>query len=114
MIQQLAGLCPELALSPPRIDREERIPKEIIEKMAEIGYRPQCPRAYGGPRADTVCKVLVVKLAKQCASTAEVIAVHTLVNDIFLARHRGASRSTSPPLWRGRSGAFALTGPGRL
>ena len=87
-IQQLARDFAQSELAPiaAKIDQEERIPKEIIEKMAEIGFTAlNVPEAYGGPELDTVCKVLVVsELAKQCASTAEVIAVHTLVNDIFL------------------------------
>ncbi|MCQ4771509.1 acyl-CoA dehydrogenase family protein, partial [Intestinimonas massiliensis] len=83
MIQQLARDFAESELAPiaAEIDREERIPKEIIEKMAEIGFTAlNVPEEYGGPGLDTVCKVLVVsELARQCASTAEVIAVHTLV-----------------------------------
>ena len=83
-IQELARSFAETELAPiaAQIDQEERIPKEIIEKMAEIGFTAlNVPEQYGGPELDTVCKVLVVsELAKKCASTAEVIAVHTLVN----------------------------------
>ena len=73
-IQQLARDFAQSELAPiaAKIDQEERIPKEIIEKMAEIGFTAlNVPEAYGGPELDTVCKVLVVsELAKQCASTA--------------------------------------------
>ena len=87
-IQQLARDLPRVSwpLSPRKLDQEERNSQgDHRENGGNRFHRPQCPRAYGGPELDTVCKVLVVsELAKQCASTAEVIAVHTLVNDIFL------------------------------
>ena len=96
-IQQLARDFAQSELAPiaAQIDQEERIPKEIIEKMAEIGFTAlNVPEAYGGPELDTMCKVLVVsELAKQCASTAEVISVHTLVNDIFLKHGTEAARA---------------------
>ena len=117
MIQQLARDFAESELAPiaAEIDREERIPKEIIEKMAEIGFTAlNVPEEYGGPELDTVCKVLVVReLAKQCASTAEVIAVHTLVNDIFLEHGSEAQKQKYlTAAVEGKIGAFALTEPG--
>ena len=115
-IQQLARDFAESELAPiaARIDQEERIPKEIIEKMAEIGFTAlNVPEAYGGPELDTVCKVLVVsELAKKCASTAEVIAVHTLVNDIFLKHGTEAQKEKYlTAAVEGKIGAFALTDP---
>ena len=116
MIQQLARDFAESELAPiaAEIDREERIPKEIIEKMAEIGFTAlNVPEEYGGPGLDTVCKVLVVsELARQCASTAEVIAVHTLVNDIFLKHGTEAQKQKYlTAAVEGKIGAFALTEP---
>ena len=117
MIQQLARDFAESELAPiaAEIDREERIPKEIIEKMAEIGFTAlNVPEKYGGPGLDTVCKVLVVsELARQCASTAEVIAVHTLVNDIFLKHGTEAQKQKYlTAAVEGKIGAFALTEAG--
>lgn len=105
----------ELAPISGTIDSEERIPKEILEKMAEIGFMAlNIPEEYGGAALDTVSKVLVVsELARQCASCAEVIAVHTLVNDIFL-KH-GTPEQKQKYLTaavEGKIGAFALTEPG--
>ena len=105
----------ELAPIAAEIDAEERIPIEILEKMAEIGFTAlNVPEEYGGPALDTVCKVMVVsELARQCASTAEVISVHTLVNDIFL-KH-GTEEQKKKYLGaavEGKIGAFALTEPG--
>ena len=117
MIQQLARdfAESELATIAAEIDQEERIPKEIIEKMAEIGFTAlNVPEEYGGPGLDTVCKVLVVsELARQCASTAEVIAVHTLVNDIFLKHGTEAQKQKYlTAAVEGKIGAFALTEAG--
>ena len=116
-IQELARSFAETELAPiaAQIDQEERIPKEIIEKMAEIGFTAlNVPEQYGGPELDTVCKVLVVsELAKKCASTAEVIAVHTLVNDIFLKHGTEAQKEKYlKAAVEGKIGAFALTEPG--
>ena len=105
----------ELAPIAAEIDQEERIPKEIIEKMAEIGFTAlNVPEEYGGPGLDTVCKVLVVsELARQCASTAEVIAVHTLVNDIFLKHGTEVQKQKYlTAAVEGKIGAFALTEAG--
>ncbi|MCC2258050.1 acyl-CoA dehydrogenase family protein, partial [Intestinimonas sp. CLA-AA-H199] len=49
-IQQLARDFAESELAPiaAQIDQEERIPKEIIAKMAEIGFTAlNVPEAYG-------------------------------------------------------------------
>lgn len=116
-IQQLAREFAQSELAPiaAQIDQEERIPKEIIEKMAEIGFTAlNVPEAYGGPELDTMCKVLVVsELAKECASTAEVIAVHTLVNDIFLKHGTDEQKEKYlSAAVAGKIGAFALTEAG--
>lgn len=105
----------ELAPIAAEIDQEERIPKEIIEKMAEIGFTAlNVPEEYGGAGLDTVCKVLVVsELARQCASTAEVIAVHTLANDIILKHGTQAQKQKYlTAAVEGKIGAFALTEAG--
>ena len=54
-IQELARSFAETELAPiaAQIDQEERIPKEIIEKMAEIGFTAlNVPEQYGGPELD--------------------------------------------------------------
>ena len=105
----------ELAPIAAQIDQEERIPAEIIEKIAEIGFTAlNIPEEYGGVGLDTVCKVLVVsELARQCASTAEVISVHTLANDIFIKHGTAAQKEKYlKAAVEGKIGAFALTEPG--
>ncbi len=117
MVQELARSFAEKELAPiaAQIDQEERIPKEIIEKMAECGFTGlNVPEQYGGAGMDTVSKVLVVsELAQKCAATAEVISVHLLVNDIFL--QHGTEEQKQKYLSAGAAGqigAFALTEPG--
>lgn len=117
MIRDLARDFAEKELAPiaAKIDQEERIPKEILEKMAEIGFTAlNIPEEYGGAGLDTVCKVLVVsELARQCASTAEVISVHTLANDIFIKHGTEAQKEKYlKAAVEGKIGAFALTEPG--
>lgn len=117
MIQELARNFAESELAPiaAQIDQEERIPREVIKKMAEIGFTGlNVPEEYGGVGLDTVCKVLVIsELAKQCASTAEVLSVHTLANAIFV-KH-GTEEQKKKYLTasvEGKIGAFALTEAG--
>ena len=117
MIRQLARDFAEAELAPiaAKIDQEEYIPETVIQKMAEIGFTAlNVPEAYGGPELDTVSKVLVVsELARACASTAEIIAVHTLVNDIFLVHGTEAQKQKYlTAAVEGKIGAFALTEPG--
>lgn len=117
MIRQLARDFAEAELAPiaAKIDQEEYIPETVIQKMAEIGFTAlNVPEAYGGPELDTVSKVLVVsELARACASTAEIIAVHTLVNDIFLVHGtEEQKRKYLTAAVEGKIGAFALTEPG--
>lgn len=117
MMQELARDFANKELAPiaAQIDQEERIPKEILKKMAEIGFTAlNVPESYGGAGLDTVCKVLVIsELARQCASTAEVIAVHTLSTDIIL-KHGTEEQKMKylTAATEGKIGAFALTEPG--
>lgn len=117
MLQKMAREFARRELRPiaAEIDREERIPGEIIQKMARVGFPAlNVPKEYGGPGLDgisSVCKVLVIsELARECASTAEVIAVHTLVNDIFLKHGTQAQKQKYlSAAVAGKIGAFALT-----
>ena len=97
------------------LDQTGRFPKEIISKMAELGITAlNVPEVYGGAGLDTVSEVLIItELAKKCASTAEIIAVHTLVNSIFI--NHGNEEQKKKYLGmaaEGKIGAFALTEPG--
>ena len=97
------------------IDAESKFPAEIIKKMAELGYMGiNIPEEYGGAGLDDVYKVLVVReIAKCCASTAEILAVQSLVNDILVTKGTKEQKEKYLPMVaEGGIGAFALTEAG--
>ena len=105
----------EIAPFAAEIDAESKFPAEIIKKMAELGYMGiNIPEEYGGAGLDDVYKVLVVReIAKCCASTAEILAVQSLVNDIFVTKGTKEQKEKYLPMVaEGRIGAFALTEAG--
>ena len=63
---------------------------------------------------DEICKVLAIsEISRCCASTAEIVAVHLLVNDIIL--HQATEEQKAeflPRAAEGKLGAFCLTEPG--
>ncbi len=116
-IQQMARAFAEAELAPiaADLDKTGRFPGEVIAKMAEIGFMGvNVPEAYGGADLDAVCKVLIIsELAKQCASTAEVLSVHTVASDILKKFGTEAQKKKYlTAAASGKIGAFALTEPG--
>lgn len=105
----------EIAPLAAEIDSESKFPAEIIKKMAELGYMGiNIPEEYGGSGLDDVYKVLVVReIAKYCASTAEILAVQSLVNDIIIRNGTEEQKKKYLPMVNeGKLGAFALTEAG--
>ena len=105
----------EIAPLAAEIDSESKFPAEIIKKMAELGYMGiNIPEEYGGSGLDDVYKVLVVReIAKYCASTAEILAVQSLVNDIIIRKGTEEQKQKYLPMVNeGKIGAFALTEAG--
>lgn len=105
----------EIAPFAAEIDAESKFPAEIIKKMAELGYMGiNIPEEYGGAGLDDVYKVLAVReIAKCCASTAEILAVQSLVNDILVTKGTKEQKEKYLPMVaEGRIGAFALTEAG--
>lgn len=105
----------DVAALADRIDKESYFPKELIAKMAELGFMGiNVPEEYGGAGMDEVAKALVImEIAKECASTAEVLAVHTLTSDIILKHGTDEQKKKYLNLASsGSIGAFALTEPG--
>lgn len=117
MIQNLARDFAEKELAPLAsvMDKSGSIPHVIIEKLAEIGFMGiNVPEEYGGSGLDMVCKALVIsELAKKCASTAEVLSVHTMAIDaiIRLGTEEQKQKYLSAAA-QGKIAAFALTEPG--
>ena len=97
------------------VDQSSRFPAETISMLADMGVMGlNIPEAYGGAGLDEICKVLAIsEIARCCASTAEILAVHLLVNDIILRQATEAQKAKYlPQAAEGKLGAFCLTEPG--
>ena len=94
------------------VDKTGRFPLETITALTEMGIMGlNIPEEYGGAGMDEICKVLAI--SRCCASTAEIVAVHLLVNDIIL--RNGSEEQKQQFLSaavEGKLGAFCLTEPG--
>lgn len=97
------------------IDREGRYPDENIKGLTEMGIMGiNIPEAYGGAGMDELTKCLVIiELAKVCASTAVIVDVHYLVSDIIMSMGTEAQKTKYLSMaTEGKLGAFCLTEPG--
>ncbi len=97
------------------VDKTGRFPLETITALTEMGIMGlNIPEEYGGAGMDEICKVLAIsEISRCCASTAEIVAVHLLVNDIIL--RNGSEEQKQQFLSaavEGKLGAFCLTEPG--
>lgn len=97
-------------------DRTAQYPKGTIEKLFHLGVMGMCvPEEYGGCGADPLAAAICVEeLAKQCASTADILATHNgLCCDPIMAYGTSEQKAKYlPMLTKGRKvGAFALTEP---
>lgn len=116
MIVQLAKSFAEKELAPiaEEMDRNAEFAPGLVQKVADIGLLGMnIPKQYGGAGVDEVTKALVImEIAKVDASVAELIAVHTLTNDIIY-RYGTEEQKEKYLRWgaTGGVGAFALTEP---
>ena len=117
MVRELAATFAKNYVAPlsEQMDIDKTRPHHIAAKMAELGFMGiNVPEEYGGAGMDEVSKALVImEIAKVDASVAELLAVHTLTNDIFLKRGTEEQKKKYLALGAsGKVGAFALTEPG--
>ena len=117
MVRELAATFAKNYVAPlsEQMDIDNTMPHNTAEKMAELGFMGiNVPEEYGGAGMDEVSKALVImEIAKVDASVAELLAVHTLTNDIFLKRGTEEQKKKYLALGAsGKVGAFALTEPG--
>lgn len=97
------------------MDETGIIHPSLIQELADIGFLGiNIPETYGGAGMDNIAKsLMIMEIAKVCASTAELVAVHTLTNEIILKngteeqKQKYLSKAAS-----GAIGAFALTEAG--
>jgi alkylation response protein AidB-like acyl-CoA dehydrogenase len=97
-------------------DRAHGFPRELIAKLAELGFMGVCiPEEYGGAGADFLSYILVLEeLSRADAGVGVTVAVHTSAVTLPILNF-GTDEQRSrfvPPLARGEEvGAFALTEP---
>ncbi len=97
-------------------DRTAEYPRDTIEQLFDLGIMGMCvPEEYGGAGADPLAAAIAVEeLAKQCASTADILATHNgLCCDPILTYGTAEQKAKYlPMLTKGHKvGAFCLTEP---
>lgn len=97
-----------------KIDEEERIPKELIGKMRDLGLMGTAfPQEYGGGGFGELGYCLMQEeIARGCMSTATFMGAHQSIgaNAIYLGGTEELKKKYLVPLAEGRMiGAFALT-----
>ncbi|MBV8725077.1 MAG: acyl-CoA dehydrogenase family protein [Candidatus Eremiobacteraeota bacterium] len=117
----IASLAREFAQEEVRpraeaMDREERFPYELVEKMAALGFMGlPFPEEYGGAGADTVSYALtVMEIARADASTAITLAAHVSLGatPFFLFGSEAQKQQYLVPMARGEMlWGFGLTEP---
>jgi alkylation response protein AidB-like acyl-CoA dehydrogenase len=118
MIQQMARDFAENEIKPkaPELDKTERHPAEIIQKMAELNLMGMAvPDVYGGGGADVVSYVVALEeISRGCASVGVIMSVNnSLVCDpIFTYGTEEQRKKFLTPLASGKKlGCFGLTEP---
>jgi alkylation response protein AidB-like acyl-CoA dehydrogenase len=106
-----------LAPAAASIDKNERIPPEVLRGLAELGLMGvNVPPALGGAGAGVVSYALAMQeIARACASTAVTMAVTNMVGEVIAAFGSEAQRERCCPKLAGgewAAGAFALSEPG--
>jgi alkylation response protein AidB-like acyl-CoA dehydrogenase len=97
-------------------DRDHHFPREVFDKLAELGLMGACvPEEYGGAGVDFLSYILVLEeLSRADAGVGVTVAVHTSAVTLPILAY-GTDEQKSrfvPPLARGEHlGAFALTEP---
>jgi len=104
----------EVAPIAAEIDREHRVPMEVMRKLGEVGLLGVCfPQEYGGMGAGEIgyC-ILMEELGRVCTSTATNVGAHIGIGAmaIHLDGSEGQKRKYLTPLARGEQfAAFGLT-----
>ena len=118
MIQDMAHDFAEKEIKPkaPELDKTERHPAEIIQKMAELNLMGiAIPDVYGGGGADIVSYVVALEeISRGCASVGVIMSVNnSLVCDpISTFGTEDQKKKFLTPLASGRKlGCFGLTEP---
>jgi alkylation response protein AidB-like acyl-CoA dehydrogenase len=106
----------EVAPHAAGLDREDRVPFETLEKLAEAGFLGLCvPEEYGGAGSDFLSYCLLIEeISRADAGVGVTLAVHTSAGTLPILMFGTGEQKARwiPPLARGRKvGCFALTEP---
>ena len=104
----------EVAPSAAELDRKDRFPAEIFEKLAEAGFMGLCvPEEYGGAGTDFLSYVLLLEeISRADAGVGVTLAVHTSAGTLPILMYGTEEQRARwvPDLARGaKIGCFALT-----
>ncbi len=107
----------EVAPKANELDRQEKFPVEMVQRMSELGLMGiPYPKEYGGLGKDTISYALAVEeLTGACSSTAITMAAHTSLGTypIFTYGTEKQKKKYLPEMTSGRLiGGFGLTEPG--
>jgi len=107
----------EIAPEVERMETEDRFPKEVIQKMGELGLMGiPVPEEHGGSGMDFTSYITAIhELSKVSATIGVILSVHTSVgtNPILYFGNEEQKKHYLPKLASGEYlGAFALTEPG--
>jgi len=99
------------------LDRTERYPKELVEKMTELDFMGICyPEKYAGAGADYLSYILALEqICRSCASTGIIYSAHVSLGSfpIYNWGSEELKQKYLVPMCKGEKlGAFALTEPG--
>lgn len=116
MVQSLAKEFAEKELAPiaAEMDQKNKMDPAILEKLGRLGFMGiGVPKEYGGAGFGMMAKSLMVtELSRQCASTGEVMSVHTMaINPIMWYGTEEQKRKYLGGAAKGQIAAFALTEP---
>ncbi|MBA3425384.1 MAG: acyl-CoA dehydrogenase family protein [Rubrobacter sp.] len=106
----------EVAPHAAELDREDRVPFETLERMADEGFMGLCvPEKYGGAGADFLSYCLLIEeISRADAGVGATLAVHTSAGTLPILAYGTEEQKSRwvPPLASGsRIGSFALTEP---
>lgn len=117
MIQKTVREFAEKEVKPiaEQIDKENRFPAENVKKMGQLGLLAlTIPNEYGGNLVDGISYAIAIEeLARVCASTSIIMAVHNSLATTPLLKYGTDEQKKKflPRLAKGELGAFALTEP---